>query len=127
VLRNSTWNPLLLTLSASGGATGWTLVAGRIEDRWLAEWLLSVRAGCPQLTGPTHPRTYVPEVTPPTDWVGPAQSCGRASGKPLLHHELRPAWILQREGDHGFAVGSHFARDHEFAAQLRTPSRPIVG
>jgi hypothetical protein len=43
---------LLLVGSGSGAATGWTLAAGNIQDRWLAELLLSSRAGQPQLTGP---------------------------------------------------------------------------
>jgi hypothetical protein len=43
---------LLLTSSSAGIATGWTLAAANVQERWLAELLLSARAGCPQLTGP---------------------------------------------------------------------------
>jgi hypothetical protein len=68
---------LLLVVSASGLATGWTLAAGNVQDRWLAELLLSSRAGVPQLTGPQGPAHHT-RPTPPADWVGPVQSCGPA-------------------------------------------------
>jgi len=69
---------LLLVVSRSGAVTGWTLAAGNVQDRWLAELLLSSRAGIAQLSGPPGgPR-------PPTDWVGPAQSCGLPSGRPIM-------------------------------------------
>ncbi len=74
---------LLLIVSASGVATGWTLAAGNIQDRWLAEWLLSSRAGQTQVTGPQGD-DGAPRLDPPTDWIGPAQSCGRWRGCPLL-------------------------------------------
>jgi hypothetical protein len=74
---------LLLAVSASGIACGWTLAAGNVQERWLAELLLSARAGCPQLSGPPGaPRSKA--LQPPSDWVGPTQSCGRASGRPLV-------------------------------------------
>ena len=41
---------LLLVVSRSGVATGWTLAAGNVQDRWLAELLLSSRAGITQLS-----------------------------------------------------------------------------
>jgi transposase len=69
---------LLLVVSRSGVATGWTLAAGNVQDRWLAELLASSRAGVPQLSGPRG----APE--PPTDWVGPVQSAGVASPRPIL-------------------------------------------
>lgn len=74
---------LLLVVSASGVATGWTLAAGNIQDRWLAELLLSSRAGQPQLTGP-QTDDATPRLAPPTDWIGPVQSCGRWQDCPLL-------------------------------------------
>ena len=70
---------LLLAVTRSGVVTGWTLAAGNVQDRWLAELLLSSRAGRPQLSGPPHGG---PE--PPTDWVGPTQSCGLLSRSPIL-------------------------------------------
>jgi hypothetical protein len=70
---------LLLVISRSGVVTGWTLAAGNVQDRWLAELLLSSRAGSTQLSGP---QDQGPE--PPTDWVGPAQSCGAARHCPIL-------------------------------------------
>ena len=69
---------LLLVVTASGLPTGWTLAAGNVQDRWLAELLLSARAGQAQLTGPLA-GTGAPQVAPPTDWVGPTQSCGSNS------------------------------------------------
>ncbi len=74
---------LLLVVSASGVATGWTLAAGNIQDRWLTELLLSGRAGQPQLTGPQG-GDGTTRLALPTDWIGPAQSCGRWRHCPLL-------------------------------------------
>jgi hypothetical protein len=74
---------LLLLVSASGLVSGWTLAAGPIQDRWLAEGLFSARAGCPQLTEPTLPSQAsqaAPRLPAPTDWLGPLQSCGRNTG-----------------------------------------------
>ncbi len=75
---------LLLVCSAAGIATGWTLAAGNVQERWLVELLLSARAGCPQLRGPHDPQTGRPTLAPPQDWVGPVPSCGPKSGKPIL-------------------------------------------
>lgn len=74
---------LLLSVSASGLATGWTLAAGHIQDRWLAELLLSARAGKPQLSGPPN-TDGASRLAPPQDWVGPVQSCGRRRNCPML-------------------------------------------
>lgn len=74
---------LLLTVSRCGVATGWTLAAGNIQDRWLAEWLLSARAGQPQLTGPSA-EDGTRRLTPPDDWLGPVQSCGPGRDCPIL-------------------------------------------
>jgi hypothetical protein len=74
---------LLLVVSASSVATGWTLAAGNVQDRWLAELLLSSRAGTPQLSGPslTDGSRCLPA---PSDWVGPVQSSGSRTGMPIL-------------------------------------------
>jgi hypothetical protein len=69
---------LLLVVTASGLPTGWTLAAGNVQDRWLAELLLSARAGHAQLTGPLA-NSGEPHVAPPTNWVGPTQGCGSNS------------------------------------------------
>jgi hypothetical protein len=74
---------LLLVVSASGAATGWTLAAGNIQERWLAELLLSSRAGQPQLVGPADD-TGVPRLDPPSDWLGPVQSCGLRRTYPVV-------------------------------------------
>jgi hypothetical protein len=74
---------LLLAVTPSGLATGWTMASGNVQDRWLAELLFSARAGCPQLgRPPTPPAGNRPK--PPTEWVGPVQSCGRAFGGPMV-------------------------------------------
>ena len=75
---------LLVALSASGVATGWVLAAGNVQERWLAELLLSSRAGHPQLSGPQDPATHEPRVTPPREWLGLIPSSGEASGKPII-------------------------------------------
>jgi hypothetical protein len=75
---------LLLILSAAGVATGWTLAAGNVQERWLAELVLSARAGCPQLVGPLDPKTGKPTLPAPEEWVGPVQSCGTARGRPIV-------------------------------------------
>ncbi len=69
------WLHLLLVVSAAGLPPGWTLAARNVQERWLAELLLSARAGQAQLTGPLTP-TGAPQVAPPTDWLGPTQGCG---------------------------------------------------
>jgi hypothetical protein len=74
---------LLLVVSASGAATGWVLASGNIQDRWLAELLLSTRAGVTQLRGPVD-ENGIPRLQPPTDWIGPLPSCGEAQGKLIL-------------------------------------------
>ena len=74
---------LLLVVSASGLPTGWTLAAGNVQDRWLAELLLSARAGRAQLTGPLKPTGEL-RVEPPTDWIGPVQSCGTNNYRLLI-------------------------------------------
>lgn len=99
---------LLLVVSASGVAMGWTLAAGNVQDRWLAELLFSSRAGVTQLSGPQGLGVGgCPD--PPTDWVGPAQSCGLARHTPIV-------------GDLGYdgsAWSQHWAE--AYAAQVVTP------
>jgi len=98
---------LLLVVSASGLPTGWTLAAGNVQDRWLAELLLSTRAGRPQLTGP-GPVPGRPPREEPMDWLGPTQGCGRNRHQLLI-------------GDPGF--DGQFWLDHwanAYAAQVVT-------
>lgn len=101
---------LLLVLNAAGAAVSWTLAAGNVQDRWLAELLLSARAGCAQLSGPQGPRNP-PRPAPPTDWVGPVQSCGQASGRP----------IIADKGFDGAEWLSHWAMDYR--AEIVTAPR----
>lgn len=98
---------LLLVISASGLPTGWTLAAGNVQDRWLTELLLSARAGHAQLIGPQKP-TGEPRVAPPTDWIGPVQSCGTNKHRLMI-------------GDPGY--DGQFWREHwaqDYAAQIVT-------
>lgn len=97
---------LLLVTSARGIATGWTLAAGNVQERWLAELLLSARAGCPRLLGPHDPQTGTPALALPQDWVGPVQSCGPHSGKPILTDRgfLGPEWVGHWADDYGAEV-----------------------
>jgi hypothetical protein len=97
---------LLLVVSRTGLATGWTLGSANVSERWLAELLLSSRAGCPQLTGPCRPRTGEPRLEPPADWVGPAQGAGPRSGK-LLVADLGfdgTDWAAHWAADYGTTV-----------------------
>jgi Transposase DDE domain len=74
---------LLLAVTPAGLATGWTLASGNVQDRWLAELLFSARAGRPQLGQPPTPVSGHRPV-PPSDWVGPMQSCGSAFPGPIV-------------------------------------------
>jgi hypothetical protein len=97
----------LLVVSASGLLTGWTLAAGNVQDRWLAELLLSARAGQAQLTGPMTPGGE-PQVAPPPDWLGPTQGCGANNQRLMI-------------ADPGFAGArwlAHWATD--YAAHIVT-------
>lgn len=97
---------LLLVLSASGAATGWTLAAGNVQERWLAELLLSARAGCPQLLGPRDPKTGKPSLVLPEEWVGPVQSCGQARGRPMVSDRgfNGADWLAHWRADYGAEV-----------------------
>jgi hypothetical protein len=74
---------LLLVVDASGLATGWTLASGEVQDRWLAELLLSSRAGMPRLDGPSQ-SDGSPRLSAPSAWIGPTQGCGALSGGAIL-------------------------------------------
>ena len=104
---------LLVLASASGVATGWILAAGNIQDRWLAEGLFSARAGCPQLTGPTVPGKVQSRLPAPIDWIGPVQSCGANTGRPVI-------------ADKGFTADDwqqHWAQD--YATQVAAPPQTV--
>jgi hypothetical protein len=99
---------LLLVVSASGVITGWTLAAGNIQDRWLAELLFSSRIGQPQLAGPTAADGSL-RLEPATDWLGPTQSCGSNRHTP----------IVADLGYNGADWQAHWAQD--YAAMVLTP------
>jgi hypothetical protein len=75
---------MMLVISCHGVATGWTLAAGNVQERWLAELLFSTRAGTPQVQGPLHAETHQPQLTPPIDWRAAVPSCGAASNRPVM-------------------------------------------
>jgi hypothetical protein len=75
---------MMMVISCHGVATGWTVAAGNVQERWLAELLCRTRAGTPQVQGPAHPDTHQPQLTPPTDWMPLVPSCGAASKKPVM-------------------------------------------
>jgi hypothetical protein len=75
---------MVMVIKQDGVATGWTLASGNVQERWVAEVLLSTRAGVPGMQGPLDPETQQPQVTPPTEWMAVLPSCGAASQKPIL-------------------------------------------
>jgi transposase len=114
---------LLLVIRPSGVATGWTLAAGNVQDRWLAELLLSSRVGSPQLSGPPGDG---PE--PPTDWVGPTQSCGVAFHGPILA-DLGydgQAWDHHWTGAYGASVVTAPEKDQHQSRQWFSSLRQVV-
>jgi hypothetical protein len=114
---------LLLVISQSGVAMGWTLAAGNVQDRWLAELLLSSRAGITQLSGPPEGG---PE--PPTDWIGPAQSCGLASHRPILA-DLGydgEAWYQHWLRDYGAQVITSPGKDERKARERFSSLRQVI-
>jgi hypothetical protein len=118
---------LLLVVSAAGVSTGWTLAAGNVQDRWLAELLLSSRAGVTQLTGPQG-LGAPPYPEPPTDWVGPAQSCGLARHCPLMGDSGYDgsAWYQHWLEDYGVQVLTPPERERHKARQWFSSLRQAV-
>ena len=114
---------LLLVISRSGVARGWILAAGNVQDRWLAELLLSSRAGDPQLSGPP-----VGGPEPPTDWVGPAQSCGLPS-RWLILADLGyagQAWHQHWDQDYGAQVITAPEKEHHQARKWFSSLRQVI-
>jgi len=60
---------MMMVVSRGGVVTGWALASGHGQERWVAERLMSTRAGHPRFQGPLHPETPQPKVTPPTAWM----------------------------------------------------------
>jgi hypothetical protein len=75
---------MMMVVNQEGVATGWTLAAGNVQERWVAELLFSTRAGVPGVRGPLDAQTHQPQVPPPPDWMAALPSCGVASHKPIL-------------------------------------------
>jgi len=75
---------MMLVINPQGGATGWALASGHVQERGGAELLCRTRAGVPGVQGPLAVQTQQPTVTPPTAWMAVWPSWGAVSHKPLL-------------------------------------------
>jgi len=75
---------MMMVIHQTGVATGWALAAGHVQERWVAEWLVSTRAGVPGVHGPLDAKGHQPKVTPPAEWMAAVPSGGAASTKPIL-------------------------------------------
>lgn len=75
---------LMMVINQNGVATGGALASGKVQERWVAELLCSMRAGVPGLPGPLDEKGQKPKVTPPEEWMAVVPSGGAASKKPIL-------------------------------------------
>lgn len=75
---------MMMGVNQQGVATGWALASGNVQERWVAEWLFSTRAGVPGVQGPLDETGQQPKVPPPEEWLAAVPSGGAASQKPLL-------------------------------------------
>jgi hypothetical protein len=75
---------MMMVINQHGVATGWALASGNVQERWVAEWLFSTRAGGPRLQGPLDDKGHKPKVTPPAEWMAVVPSGGAVSNKPIL-------------------------------------------
>ena len=75
---------MMMVINQNGVTTGWALASGNVQERWVAEWLFSTRAGVPGLHGPLDATGQKPKVTPPEEWMAVVPSAGAASTKPIL-------------------------------------------
>jgi hypothetical protein len=112
---------LLLVVTASGLPTGWTLAAGNVQDRWLAELLLSARVGQAQLTGP-QAQTGGAQVEAPSDWLGPTQGCGTHNHRIMIADPGFDGqfWLAHWADDYAAQVVTlPSAADHAWFSALR--------
>jgi transposase len=118
---------LLLVVSASGPATGWVLASGNIQDRWLAEVLLSTRAGATEPSGPLN-GDGSPRLKPPSDWIGPLPSCGEAQGKLILADlgYSGAAWQRHWQDDYQATVMTPPDRERHAARLWHSSTRQVV-
>jgi hypothetical protein len=49
---------MMMVVNQDGVATGWALAAGNVQERWVAELLLSTRAEVPGVRGPLDIETH---------------------------------------------------------------------
>lgn len=77
---------LLVCVRSNGAVTGWLLGSANVNDRWLAEALLSTRTGALRLQPPpVKPRKARAErPSPPLEQLGPQSAVGRWTGRPYL-------------------------------------------
>jgi hypothetical protein len=75
---------MMMVINQNGVAMGWALASGNGQERWVAEWLFSIRAGVPGLQGPLDETGQKPRVIPPAEWMAAVPSGGVASTKPIL-------------------------------------------
>ena len=75
---------LLMGSPHQGVATGWALASGHVQERWVAEWLCSPRAGVPGVHGPLDDTGPKPQGTPPAEGMAAVPSGGAASKQPIL-------------------------------------------
>jgi len=75
---------MMMVLNQHGVATGGALASGHVQERWVAAWLFSTRAGVPGVQGPLDDTGHKPKVTPPEEWMAVVPSAGAASTKPIL-------------------------------------------
>lgn len=88
-----------MVLAQHGVATGGALASGHVQERWVAAWLCSPRAGVPGRQGPLATQGHQPTVTPPEAWMAVVPSAGVASTTPLLR-------ACGLRGDDGLAHGA---------------------
>lgn len=75
---------IMMVVNQQGVATGWALASGNVQERWVAELLLSTRAEMPRGHGPLDAQGYTPKVAPPEEWMAAVPSGGAESYTPIL-------------------------------------------
>ena len=75
-----------MSVTAKGVITGWVLAAAHINERWLLEALLSVRAGDGELRAPEvdHHEAIADRPLPPLAFIGAVWASGSFSQRPYI-------------------------------------------
>src|SRR5439155_17044180 len=74
----------------NGVATGWALASGNVQERGVAEWLCSPRAGVPGVHGPLDDKGHKP--TGPPRGVAGSRAAWRGRGTQAHPERWRLAW-----------------------------------